>query len=49
MRLSSPKIPRSFARNATTFAQARKTWNSKIEQEIAMVKTSTDRLRVLTE
>ena len=33
--------------NGKTFGQALKTWNSKIEQEIAMVKTSTDRLQLI--
>ena len=33
--------------NGKTFAQALKTWNSKIEQEIAMVKTAADRSQLL--
>ena len=33
--------------NGKTFAQALKAWNSKIEQEIAMVKTATDRSQLL--
>ncbi len=33
--------------NGKTFAQALKTWNNKIEQEIAMVKTSADRSQLL--
>jgi hypothetical protein len=33
--------------NGKTFAQALKTWNSKIEQEIAMVKTATDRSQLV--
>ncbi len=33
--------------NGKTFAQTLKTWNSKIEQEIAMVKTSADRSQLL--